>query len=96
MNENQNYYCSAKEHENIKAISYCKKCEIYMCNKCEVIHSKLCQNHQIFKLDKNLNEIFTGYCQEKNHNEKLEFYCKSHSKLCCASCLCKIKDKGKG
>jgi len=96
MNENQNYYCSAKEHENIKAISYCKKCEIYMCNKCEVIHSKLYQNHQIFKLDKNLNEIFTGYCQEKNHNEKLEFYCKSHSKLCCASCLCKIKDKGKG
>jgi len=96
MNENKNYYCSSKEHENIKAISYCKKCEIYMCNKCEVIHSKLCQNHQIFKLDKDLNEIFTGYCQEKNHNEKLEFYCKSHNKLCCALCLCKIKNKGKG
>jgi len=96
MNENKNYYCSSKEHESIKAFSYCKKCEIYMCNKCEIIHSKLCQNHQVFKLDKDLNEIFTGYCQEKNHNEKLEFYCKSHNKLCCASCLCKIKDKGKG
>ena len=96
MNETKNYYCSSKEHERIKAISYCKKCEIYMCNKCEIIHSKLCQNHQIFKLDKDLNEIFTGYCQEKNHNEKLEFFCKSHNKLCCVSCLCKIKDKGKG
>ena len=96
MNETKNYYCSSKELERIKAISYCKKCEIYMCNKCEIIHSKLCQNHQIFKLDKDLNEIFTGYCQEKNHNEKLEFFCKSHNKLCCVSCLCKIKDKGKG
>ena len=96
MNENKNYYCSSKDHEMIKAISYCKKCEIYMCNKCEIIHSKLCQNHQIFKLDKDLNEIFNGYCQEQNHNEKLEFYCKSHNKLCCAFCLCKIKEKGKG
>ena len=43
-----------------------------------------------------MDEIFTGYCMEKDHNEKLEFFCKNHNKLCCASCLCKIKDKGKG
>ena len=67
-----------------------------MCNKCENIHSKLCQNHQSYNLDKDLNEIFTGFCKEKNHNDELEFYCKNHNILCCASCLCKIKDRGKG
>ena len=90
------YKCSSKEHENIEAISYCKKCDIYICNKCETIHSKLCQNHQTYKLNQNFGDIFTGYCMEKGHNEKLEFFCKNHNKLCCASCLCKIKDKGKG
>ena len=94
--EDINYNCSSKEHENIKAISFCKKCEIYICNKCEIIHSKLCQNHKVFKLDKNFEEIFTGFCPEENHNEKLEFFCKTHNKLCCALYLCKIEDKGKG
>ena len=88
--------CSSKEHENIEAISFCHKCDIYICNKCENIHSKLCQNHQTYKINQNFGDIFTGYCMEKGHNEKLEFFCKNHNKLCCASCLCKIKDKGKG
>jgi len=94
--ENFNFNCSSKDHENIEAFSFCQKCEIYMCNKCENIHSKLCQNHQTFKLNKDWDNIFTGYCKEKNHNEKLEFYCKTHNKLCCGSCLCKIKEKDKG
>jgi len=88
--------CSSKEHENIEAISFCHKCDIYICNKCENIHSKLCQNHQTYKINQTFGDIFTGYCMEKGHNEKLEFFCKNHNKLCCASCLCKIKDKGKG
>ena len=54
------------------------------------------QNHQTYKLNYNFDDIFTGYCMEKDHNEKLEFFCKNHNKLCCASCLCKIKDKRKG
>ena len=47
--ENGKFYCSSKDHENVQAISFCQKCEIYMCNKCELIHSKLCKNHQIYK-----------------------------------------------
>ena len=94
--EHSNFNCSSKDHENIEALSFCQKCEIYMCNKCENIHSKLCQNHQKFKLNKDWDNIFTGYCKEKNHNEKLEFYCKNHNKLCCGLCLCKIKEKDKG
>ena len=94
--QNKNKKCSAKEHEELDAAYYCQECKVYMCNKCYNFHSKLCQYHHSFKLDNNINEIFTGVCQEKNHNEQLEFYCNDHNKLCCASCLCKIKDKGRG
>ena len=67
-----------------------------MCNKCENIHSKLFKNHQLYKLDKNITEIFTGFCQEYKHNEELEFFCKDHNTLCCAACIAKINKKGKG
>ena len=70
------YKCSSEEHKNLEAISYCHKCDIYLCNKCENIHCKLCPKHQAYKLNHNLDEIFTGYCMEKDHNEKLEFFCK--------------------
>ena len=68
----------------------------YICNKCEIIHSKLCQNHQIFILDKNNEVIFTWFCREENHFDKLEFFCKTHNQLCCSACLTKIKINGKG
>ena len=91
-----NNKCSSKEHEDINAICYCFECKVYMCNKCEIFHSKLFHLHHSYKLDKNLNDVFTGFCKEENHNEKLEFFCKIHNQLCCGLCLCKIKDKGKG
>ena len=92
----QNNKCSSKEHEEINAICYCFECKVNMCNICEIFHSKLCHMHHLYKFDNNQNEIFTGFCKEKNHNEKLEFFCKIHNQLCCGSCLCKIRDKGKG
>ena len=68
-----------------------------MCNKCESFHLKLFpQKHQICKLDNNIEEIFTGYCNEKNHTSILDFFCKSHNKLCCSSCIVKIKDNKYG
>ena len=67
-----------------------------MCNKCEKIHSKLCKFHHWYNLDKDINEIFTGFCKEGNHSEKLEYFCKNHNKLCCVSCIAKIKGKEKG
>ena len=87
MNKN----CYFKGHENIKANTYCYECKVYMCNKCENFHSNLVSNHQSFNLDKDLKEIFTGYCPEKKHKDELEFFCKTHNKLCCAACLCKIQ-----
>ena len=88
--------CSSKEHEGIDANMHCAKCEIYMCNKCEIIHSKLCQNHQTFKLDKNIEEIFTGVCKEKGHGIEIKYYCKTHNQLICAACLSKIQEDENG
>ena len=88
--------CSSNEHPEIDANNYCLECKIYMCNKCQNLHNKLFQNHHLNMINKENIEIFTGFCQEINHFEKLEYYCKNHNKLCCASCAVKIKGKGKG
>ena len=89
--------CSNKEHEKIDAIFFCSECKIYLCNKCENFHSNLFKNHNCYNLDKDKNEIYWEYCQEKEHNNSpLEFFCKAHNQLCCGFCICKLKEKGKG
>lgn len=88
--------CSSKGHGNIEATFYCQICNIYICKKCEILHSNICQHHHLYKLDENIEEMLLGFCKNKNHNEKLEFYCKTHNELCCVSCLCVLKGKGKG
>ena len=88
--------CSLEEHKQIKAIKYCPECRIYMCNKCENYHSSpLFKNHNPYSIT-NSEESFTGICQEKNHFNKLEYFCKNHNKLCCVTCLCKLNEKGEG
>ena len=90
--------CYNEDHPNTDAIYYCIECKISMCNKCESFHSKLFKNHNKINLDKNkdVSEIFTGFCKEKNHFDKLDYYCKNHNKLCCAGCISKLKIKDKG
>jgi hypothetical protein len=88
--------CSLKKHTDINAISYCQECNKYMCNKCENMHNELFEDHHIYKLNENINEIFTGICKELNHKNELEFYCKNHNKLCCSYCISNIKEKGFG
>ena len=87
--------CFTEEHKEIDAISFCPECRIYMCNKCEKYHAPFFKTHQISKLNKE-EEIFTGYCQEKNHPNKLEYFCKDHNQLCCANCIAKINETGDG
>ena len=89
--------CSLREHSEINANIYCKKCEIYMCNKCEVHHFKLYDNHQNFILNEGFDEINEEFCEEETHNHfKLKYFCKTHNKLCCASCITKIKGENDG
>ena len=54
------------------------------------------KNTNDINLNKNINEVFTGLCTEKNHSMNLEYYCKTHNKLYCAACISKIKSKGNG
>ena len=94
--ENKKKNCSFIEHKETEAISYCIKCQIYLCKKCLNYHKGLIDEHPIYNIDKNGEEIFTGFCQEEKHNNKLDYFCKNHNKLCCALCLCKIKGNGNG
>ena len=91
--EIQKKKCSAKDHGEIDANCYCRECKVYMCNKCETFHLNLCQNHTTFKLDKDISDIFTGFCNEENHQMELEIFCKTHNQLCCGACIAKIKTK---
>ena len=97
MSKNQGNKCSSNEHEEIEAITYCEQCKIYMCKKCENFHSKLFKNHCILNLSKEENNnLFIELCLEANHSIKLDYYCKTHNKLCCAACIAKIKTKENG
>ena len=88
-------YCSAKDHQEIKSISFCQECRVYMCENCKKVHSDLYNHHQI-DLNDETQEIFIGICNEKNHNYKLEYFCKTHNKLVCLACIANIKKKGNG
>ena len=94
--ENKKKNSSFNEHKDIEAISYCFKCQTFLCNKCTNYHKGLFEKHPLNNLDKIKGETFTGFCQEENHNVKLDYYCKIHNKLCCAFCICKIKGNGNG
>ena len=47
-------------------------------------------------MEKNTEEIFTGFCPLKNHYIELKYFCKNHNKLCCAACIAKINKIGDG
>ena len=96
--DNTTKNCYHQDHSNIEGVYYCIECKIYMCNKCEIFHSKLCKFHHKYTLDKNktISEIFTGFCKEENHSDKLEYFCKNHNQLCCSGCIAKLKRKDKG
>ena len=87
--------CFSDEHKEINAKSFCPECRIYMCNKCENYHLPFFKTHHPFSINKT-DEIFTGICKEKNHLNKLEFFCKDHNQLCCVACIAKLNEKGYG
>ena len=95
--ENKRTKCSFKEHKGTDAIVYCQECRINMCNKCSLYHKGLLENHNLINIiNENMANIFTGFCQELNHPNKLNYFCKDHNKLCCANCITKIKEEGDG
>ena len=90
--------CSLIDHKENEAISFCQECKIYMCKKCEKYHSELFKYHHAYEINKEKNEIevFIGLCQELNHFNELDYFCKTHNKLCCAKCITRIKTEENG
>ena len=97
MNNITNKKCSFEEHKNTDAIDYCSDCNIYVCEKCKEYHKFLVENNHDKKLkNKENNETNYEICYEQNHGNKLEYFCKTHNKLCCIACVTKIKGLGNG
>ena len=94
--ENHKQKCFNKNHKEINAIIYCQICKVYLCNKCENFHSQLYPDHIVTNSDKDITDVFTGFCKEKNHFNKLKYFCKTHNQLCCSACITKIKGEGDG
>ena len=92
--------CSLKKHIKEEAIIKCRECHRNMCKICYKHHSELFDDHNVKILEtndnKDLNNLFTGFCKEENHSDNLDYFCKNHNKLCCAACISKIKSKGNG
>ena len=78
-----------KEHEDKIVIKFCIECKIYMCHQCYNHHKALFNdNHHLLEITDNMDEIFTGFCKEENHqSNKLDHFCKTHNKLCCICCI---------
>ena len=68
--------CSFTENKEISVVLFYQDCKIYICNKCEKIHSGWFKNHFILNLDKDIKEIFTGFCNEENNSYELDFFSK--------------------
>ena len=92
--EGQNYKCSG--HKDTDAIRCCGECNTYFCNTCEKLHSELFKNHHTFQIDKDTDELFTGFCQVKNNPNELNYFCKDHNILCSVASISKIKTRENG
>ena len=91
--------CSSINHKEIEALSFCNDCKLYMCNKCENYHSELFkERHNLIKLqkDKDMDDVLSEFCNEKNHKLEFQNFCKKHNTLCCAKCITKLKGKENG
>ena len=91
--------CSSINHKEIEALSFCNDCKLYMCNKCENYHSELFkERHNLIKLqkDKDMDDVLSEFCNEKNHKLEFQYFCKKHNTLCCAKCITKLKGKENG
>ena len=45
--ENKINFCSAKDHTEVKAISFFQECRLYMCETFKKIHLDLYNHHQL-------------------------------------------------
>ena len=84
--------CFKEDHKKkrILAKEFCPECKKFYCEDCLVFHQSLFSGHKTRELTNKI--IFKGICNENQHSEKYEYFCKTHNKLCCSKCIIKIND----
>lgn len=77
---------------HLQAFAWCAVCQEGLCKECDVIHkaSKLSKDHvtfgdELYPLLRPFLRCLTEDCLE--HKRKFDFFCQTHSVLCCVSCV---------
>ena len=65
---------SLKKHEEIESKINFIEYKIKMYSTFKNYHSELFNYHHIYNINSIDNNTFTYYCQERKHNDKLEYY----------------------
>ena len=73
--------------------SYCKNCRDALCENCSKTHRGLrsCKHHKVlttaqFEAAISSLKVEDEFCS-KHDGKTMEYYCQTHSKLCCPSCV---------
>ena len=80
--ENGDIKCSLENHSNKAAKVFCQDCKILMCEECNEKHLGICKLHNYHQLDK----ISNDKCKNAKHISEINFFCKSHNRLCNTKC----------
>lgn len=96
MAESGNCEQCEKEGEHVTASYYCHDCEERMCNDCTKFHrrNKILKEHEVVLISELGNDACGGSflaqypvrCDAHN-NQKFEYICVSHDKICCSRCV---------
>lgn len=86
--ENIDFKCSLEKHSNKPAKVFCQDCKILMCEECNEAHLDICKIHHYQQIDKSTTD---KYKNAKLISE-INFFCKSHNRLCNTKCNTKPKN----
>ena len=65
---------TCNNHQETKAVWYCKQCKIYMCDGCKTAHDSLFKNHNVISIASLTSfDLYDGKCAE--HGRELDFIC---------------------
>ena len=80
-----------EEYNNITKVY-----NFYLEEEDESLNLELSQNNYFDLSDENIEKKSKIFCFEGDNHNEFEYFCKTHNKFVCASCIVKIKKKGKG
>ncbi|KAL3884081.1 hypothetical protein ACJMK2_030303 [Sinanodonta woodiana] len=89
--------CNSCRYENMSepAVHFCFECKEALCETCLKFHRKLSDTKEhktinINEISNNLENLFklgNGFGCPKHVSKEIEYFCRNHDILCCATCL---------